>query len=98
VLLSSIRRSLFNDDPEREKYLGMLMDAIRDILDHGQGLSVQDNHHEFCRILARLKANYQLNQIVANANYVDFITKIFNFSISSIKMWEVNYLFILLNH
>ena len=30
------------------------------------GLSEHDNYHEFCRLLGRLKTNYQLSELVSS--------------------------------
>ena len=34
-----------------------------------QELSDTNNYHEFCRLLARLKSNYQLGELVTVDNY-----------------------------
>ena len=60
VLLCSVRRSLFRTEAERGVYLGAFMGAIREILRAGLGLAHPENYHEFCRLLGRLKANYQV--------------------------------------
>eukprot|EP01118_Nematostelium_gracile_P004093 TRINITY_DN14835_c0_g1_i1.p1 TRINITY_DN14835_c0_g1~~TRINITY_DN14835_c0_g1_i1.p1 ORF type:complete len:263 (+),score=54.88 TRINITY_DN14835_c0_g1_i1:376-1164(+) len=64
------------------------MDGIRDILISQQGLSDQSNHHEFCRLLARLKGNYQLNQIISVEGYVEWLNSIAIFTINSFQLWE----------
>lgn len=33
------------------------------------GLSDHDNYHEFCKLLGRLKTNYQLSELVSVDNY-----------------------------
>jgi hypothetical protein len=39
----------------------------RDILRSQAGLAEHhDNYHEFCRLLGRLKTNYQLSELVSN--------------------------------
>lgn len=64
VLLSSVRRSLFSKESDRGGYLQQLMNFIREILQTNQGLHHQDNYHQFCRQLGRLKANYQAYTVV----------------------------------
>jgi exportin-7 len=40
--------------------------ACRDILRAQAGLAEHhDNYHEFCRLLGRLKTNYQLSELVS---------------------------------
>jgi hypothetical protein len=52
------------------------------------GLSNQDNHHEFCRLLARLKGNYQLSQIVEVDGYAEWITLVAEFTCSTFSAWQ----------
>lgn len=51
-------------DTERSKFLNHLVTGTRDILRLQQGLSEHNNYHEFCRLLGRLKTNYQLSELV----------------------------------
>ena len=64
VRLASVRRSLFVSDAERSKFLNALVAGTRDILRARQGLAEHANYHEFCRLLGRLKTNYQLSELV----------------------------------
>lgn len=42
--------------------------AHRDILRSQTGLAEHhDNYHEFCRLLGRLKTNYQLSELVSDS-------------------------------
>ena len=67
VLLSSVRRSLFPKETDRAAYLQQLMNFIREILQTNTGLHHQDNYHQFCRQLGRLKANYQVRRLVVSS-------------------------------
>lgn len=60
-----MRRSLFASDTERSRFLNRLVAGTRDILRTKQGLVEHDNYHEFCRLLGRLKTNYQLSELVS---------------------------------
>ncbi|KAH9499291.1 Exportin 7 [Bulinus truncatus] len=53
-------------------------------------LSLADpaNYHEFCRLLARLKSNYQLGELVKVDNYPEVIKLIAEFTITSLRMWQ----------
>ena len=62
-----MRRSLFVSDAERSKFLNALVTGTRDILRSRQGLAEHANYHEFCRLLGRLKTNYQLSELVRGA-------------------------------
>ncbi len=61
--LASVRRSLFVSDAERSAFLNALVAGTRDILRAQRGLSEHANYHEFCRLLGRLKTNYQLSEL-----------------------------------
>lgn len=65
VRLASVRRSLFTNETERSKFLNRLVNGTRDILVGQKGLADHANYHEFCRLLGRLKTNYQLSELVS---------------------------------
>ena len=62
--LASVRRSLFASEQARSGFLNALVTGTRDILRAQTGLREHGNYHEFCRLLGRLKTNYQLNELV----------------------------------
>jgi exportin-7 len=64
VRLASVRRSLFTNETERSKFLNALVNGTRDILRTQMGLDSHANYHEYCRLLGRLKTNYQLAELV----------------------------------
>jgi exportin-7 len=68
VRLASVRRSLFAGEAERAKFLNQLAAGTRDILRTQRGLGEHANYHEFCRLLGRLKTNYQLSELVRGAS------------------------------
>ncbi|RXN19926.1 Exportin-7 [Labeo rohita] len=53
-----------------------------------ESLSDPNNYHEFCRLLARLKSNYQLGELVKVENYPEVIRLIANFTVTSLQHWE----------
>ena len=59
-----MRRSLFIGDTERSRFLNHLVKGTREVLRTQQGLAEHANYHEFCRLLGRLKTNYQLAELV----------------------------------
>ncbi|XP_055955985.1 exportin-7 isoform X2 [Patella vulgata] len=87
VQIASVRRSLFNN-AERAKFLNNLVTGVRGILENPQGLADPANYHEFCRLLARLKSNYQLGELVKVDNYPDVIKLIAEFTVTSLQMWQ----------
>ena len=71
--LASVRRSLFASEVERNGYLKRLIVGTCDVLRLNQGLGEHANYHEFCRLLSRLKTNYQLSELVAVDGYQQWI-------------------------
>ena len=51
-----------------------------------QSLSEPNNYHEFCRLLARLKTNYQLGELVMVDHYRDVIQLIAKFTVESLQV------------
>ncbi|XP_046431531.1 exportin-7 isoform X1 [Neodiprion fabricii] len=87
VQIASVRRSLFSNT-ERAKFLTHLVNGVKHILQNPQGLSDPENYHEFCRLLARLKSNYQLGELVMVENYPEAIQLIAKFTVQSLQMWQ----------
>ncbi|XP_011206263.1 ran-binding protein 16 isoform X1 [Bactrocera neohumeralis] len=87
VQMTSVRRSLFNNS-ERTKFLTHLVEGVKNILMNLHGLSDPDNYHEFCRLLARLKSNYQLGELIAVPCYPEAIQLIAKFTVQSLQMWQ----------
>lgn len=71
---------------ERAKFLSTLVVNIKNILKNSQGLSDPDNYHEFCRLLARLKTNYQLSELAVVECYSEVIQLIAKFTIQSLQV------------
>ncbi len=46
------------------------------------------NHHELCRLLARMKANFQLKQIIKCPVYADWIALMASFTTKSFQAWQ----------
>jgi len=88
ILLCSIRRSLFPTDKERSAFLGRLMTGIREVLQNKTGLGHSDNYHQFCRLLGRLKANYQLSELVKAEGYIEWLELASQFTVQSIRNWQ----------
>lgn len=88
ILLSSVRRSLFQTDKDRAAFLSRLIGGIREMLKNRTGLNHQDNYHQFCRLLGRLKANYQLNELVRTEGYIEWLEQASAFTKQSIENWQ----------
>lgn len=51
------------------EFLTLLVGGTHDILRSQQGLGDHVNYHEFCRLLGRLKTNYQLSELVRGTGF-----------------------------
>ena len=49
-------------------------------------MSDPNNYHEFCRLLARLKSNYQLGELVKVDHYAEVIKLIAEFTVTSLRV------------
>ncbi|GMS80054.1 hypothetical protein PENTCL1PPCAC_2229, partial [Pristionchus entomophagus] len=85
VQLASIRRTLFNAG-ERQTYLEELVVGTKMIMDNPSKLSDQGTFHEFCRLVARLKANFQLCELIKVEEYKPMIRLLAEFTVQSLRM------------
>ncbi|CAK0751589.1 hypothetical protein CVIRNUC_002079 [Coccomyxa viridis] len=88
VRLASVRRSLFIGDTERSRFLNHLVKGTREVLRTQQGLAEHANYHEFCRLLGRLKTNYQLAELVNVEKYHEWIQLVAELTVSSLNSWQ----------
>ena len=88
VHLSSVRRSLFPSEKERSTFLQALMTGIHSIMQSKKGLEHIDNYHEFCRLLGRLKASYQLSELVKTKGFMEWLELAGDFTIKSLQNWQ----------
>jgi exportin-7 len=88
VQLSSVRRSLFTTEKERQVFLDYLMNQIHEIMASKHGLDEEENYHEFCRLLGRLKASYQLSELVKTRGFADWLALASDFTTKSLLNWQ----------
>jgi exportin-7 len=88
VQLSSVRRSLFSSEKERTVFLQALMTGIQTIMHSKKGLDHIENYHEFCRLLGRLKASYQLSELVKTTGFNEWLELAGDFTIKSLENWQ----------
>ena len=88
VQLSSVRRSLFASEKERTVFLQALMTGIQVVMQSKKGLEHVDNYHEFCRLLGRLKASYQLSELVRTTGFMEWLELAGDFTIKSLQNWQ----------
>lgn len=88
MLFASVRRNLFSPDKERGVFLSHLVTGICNILSTQQGLSDQQNYHEFCRLIGRLKSNYQLSELMKADKFQEWMDLTPDFTIKSFRQWQ----------
>lgn len=88
MLLACVRRSLFSPDKERTRFLGQLIKGITIILSNQTGLADHQNYHEFCRLLGRLKSNYQLTELIYTDGYKEWMDLVADFTVKSLQQWQ----------
>jgi exportin-7 len=77
---------LFTGDEEREVYLSRFITGINGVLDNRNNiLADEDCYHQFCRLLTRLKSNFQLKELVACKDYPKFLESCAVFTVESFK-------------
>lgn len=84
VQLVSMRRTLFTSDESRILNITRHIQGTLEILSTQAGLDDHYNYHQFCRWLARLKVNYQLDEIIGLDLYPQWIELISNFTLQSL--------------
>ena len=89
AVVSSVRRSLFTSDDARVRFLTALMGGVQAIVESNGGASLTrpENHHMLARLLARMKANYQLSQLAGLPGWERWIGCVYNFSVASLRAW-----------
>ncbi|KAF1791887.1 Armadillo-type fold [Phytophthora cactorum] len=88
MLFASVRRNLFSPDKERSVYLAHMLKGICAILRAQEGLSDQQNYHEFCRLIGRLKSNYQLSELMKTECFQEWMDLTPDFTIKSFRQWQ----------
>lgn len=87
---ASFRRSFFNNN-ERQLFLGQLVSGVCDILcatgngSGGGAMQEASCYHELCRLVCRLKSNFQLGELVALPGYTRFIELLAQFTVRSLE-------------
>jgi exportin-7 len=70
------------------KYLNDFFLGIKKILTSFTGLDDAKCYHEFCRLLARIKCNYQLSEFIKLEFYSELVDLMGEFTVKSLRMWR----------
>lgn len=63
------------------------MTGIRTIMTSKINLQHDDNYHEFCRLLGRLKTSYQLSELVKTTNFQEWMQMARDFTTETFANW-----------
>eukprot|EP00668_Euglena_longa_P031811 GGOE01041069.1.p1 GENE.GGOE01041069.1~~GGOE01041069.1.p1 ORF type:complete len:1066 (-),score=423.60 GGOE01041069.1:257-3454(-) len=91
VQFVSVRRSIFLTDEERRTWLGYVLVGMLAVLKGKVGLDKEDNYQEFCRLLSRIKPNYQLSELVNVEAYTEWIDLCAQFTTNSFVNWQATH-------
>lgn len=89
VLLAALRRSFFQKEEDRTRLLASMMQGTTAILASKMGLQDHGCYHELCRLLGKINATHQLNELCANEQFQAWIEQVYGFTMDSLRRWEV---------
>lgn len=85
--LASVRRSLFPNQETRQAFLHRILTAVVTVLRGQQRLGEEQNFHEFCRLLSRVKSNFQLGEMIKCGDvYQELIQLVAVFTVQSFQV------------
>jgi exportin-7 len=89
VLLAALRRSFFQKEEDRTKLLASMMAGTTGVIAAKMGLQDMGCYHEMCRLLGKLNATHQLNELCASPQFQVWIEQVYSFTMDSLRQWEV---------
>uniref|UniRef100_A0A0K0D9C8 Importin N-terminal domain-containing protein n=1 Tax=Angiostrongylus cantonensis TaxID=6313 RepID=A0A0K0D9C8_ANGCA len=89
VQLASVRRTLFNGS-ERQTYLEHIVAGIKRVIENPEKLTEQPAFHEFCRMVSRLKTNFQLCELIKVPDYAALMRLLAQFTVESLRMMDLS--------
>ncbi|KAK6009171.1 hypothetical protein OSTOST_25931 [Ostertagia ostertagi] len=89
VQLASVRRTLFNGS-ERQTYLEHVVAGVKRVIENPEKLTEQPAFHEFCRMVSRLKTNFQLCELIKVPDYAAVMRLLAQFTVESLRMMDLS--------
>jgi len=89
VLLAALRRSFFQKEDDRTRLLASMMQGTTGVLASKMGLQDHGCYHELCRLLGKINATHQLNELCASEQFQVWIEQVYSFTMDSLRHWEV---------
>ncbi|CAL1143694.1 unnamed protein product, partial [Cladocopium goreaui] len=78
-----------NSEEDRTQLLASMMQGTTAILASKMGLQDHGCYHELCRLLGKINATHQLNELCANEQFQAWIEQVYGFTMDSLRRWEV---------
>ncbi len=69
-------------------FLECLMNGVFIIMNQEQNLQHDENYHEFCRLLGRLKTSYQLSELIKIPNFKGWLQVACDFTCKTFRNWS----------
>eukprot|EP01071_Lankesteria_metandrocarpae_P004787 Lankesteria_metandrocarpae@DN3691_c0_g1_i1.p1 len=88
VLLAAFRRTFFPKESERLLQIGQLVSGTANILETHMGLDDDDCYHELCRLLGKIRAANQINDLAASPAFSLWIEQAFRFTMHAMVDWK----------
>merc|ERR1719201_1180191 len=66
-----------------------MMQGTTGILGGKLGLQDHGCYHELCRLLGKINATHQLNELCASEQFQVWIEQVYSFTMDSLRHWEV---------
>jgi len=88
VLLAALRRSFFQKEEDRTRLLASMMQGTTVVLSSKMGLQDHACYHELCRLLGKINATHQLNELCASEQFQVWIEQVYSFTMDSLRHWE----------
>ena len=88
VHISSVRRSIFPNEDERRKFLARFVETSLAILKTRLHLQDTQSFNSFCKFLGRLKANFNLQDLVNAEGFREWIEAVMEFTLKALTQWQ----------
>eukprot|EP01105_Mastigella_eilhardi_P003561 TRINITY_DN145_c1_g2_i1.p1 TRINITY_DN145_c1_g2~~TRINITY_DN145_c1_g2_i1.p1 ORF type:complete len:1107 (+),score=313.50 TRINITY_DN145_c1_g2_i1:197-3517(+) len=87
--LVSVKRSIFSCESSLVSFYNTAISSLTNVMTSRTGLSVQENHHTFCRVLAQFKSASQITLMsLLPEVWPAFVSALVTFTVNSIKAWQ----------
>ena len=86
--LLSARRALFSSDGARAQFLRGVLASVQQLLEARSGLDAPENHHALCRLICRVKNNFQIQQLLAYDGWAAWIACVHRYTLSALAAWR----------